>query len=154
MPPNFYLRRWATNQIWLEIYFSIKTDLHVLHALWKHWFQLLQKNLDLIYLTNMNHLISTFCCCLLKKTLVITTTNLTNPESASSIICLTKSTCIAIKLSVQLSLRVQKKNWDKWNMIICNVCVFGSFSLFALCIISISISIKVLYTLRQKHNEM
>ena len=48
-------------------------------------------------------------CCLLKKTLVITT-NLTNPESVSGIICLTKGTCIAIKLLVQLSLRVQKKN--------------------------------------------
>ena len=46
---------------------------------------------------------------LLKKTLVITT-NLTNPESASGITCLTKGTCIAIKLLVQLSLRVQKKN--------------------------------------------
>ena len=54
----------------------------VLHALWKHWFQLLQKNLDFIYLTNINLLILISCFCLLKKTLVITT-NLTNPESAS-----------------------------------------------------------------------
>ena len=50
----------------------------------------------------MNRLISILCYCLLKKTLVITT-DLTNPESASGIICLTKSTCIAIKLFVQLS---------------------------------------------------
>ena len=56
----------------------------------------------------MNRLISIFSCCLLKKILVITT-NLTNPESAFSIICLTKSTCIAIKLLVQLLLCVQKK---------------------------------------------
>ena len=56
----------------------------------------------------MNRLISIFSCCLLKKILVITT-NLTNPESAFSIICLTKSTCIAIKLLVQLLLCDQKK---------------------------------------------
>ena len=56
----------------------------------------------------MNRLISIFSCCLLKKILDITT-NLTNPESAFSIICLTKSTCIAIKLLVQLLFCVQKK---------------------------------------------
>ena len=94
--------------------------LHVLHLLWKHWFQVLQKDLDLIYLTNMNRLISILCCCLLKKTLVITT-NLTNPESVSGIICLTKTTYIAIKLQVELLLRVQKKNWGKWNMLTCGV---------------------------------
>ena len=75
---------------------------------------------------------------LLKKTLVITA-NLINPESTSGIISLTKRTCIVIKLLVQLLLRVQNKNWDKWDMLTCDVCVFGSFNLFALCVIIISI---------------
>ena len=70
---------------------------------------------------------------LLKKTLVMAA-NLINPESTADIISLTKRTCIVIKLLVQLLLRVQNKNWDKWN-----VCVFGSFNLFALCVIGISI---------------
>ena len=48
-------------------------------------------------------------------------TNFTNPESASGIIYLTKNTCIAIKLLVQLLLPVQKENWDKWNMPTCGV---------------------------------
>ena len=69
---------------------------------------------------------------LLKKTLVMTA-NLINPESTADIISLTKRTCIVIKLLVQL-LRVQNKNRDKWN-----VCVFGSFNLFALCVMGISI---------------
>ena len=67
----------------------------------------------------MNGLISILRYCLLIKTLVITTI-FTNPESASGIICLTKSTCIAIKLFVQLS---------PWVMLLSDSWIFFKYTI-------------------------